>query len=649
MCVLPVPVRGQEAQPDTVIRSESRLVLVDALAVDKKGRFAADLTQKDFKVWEDGKEQKITSFSLESSGVSADRPGKHYFVLFFDTSSGGAEPAIRNEATRFVDGFASPDRYMAVLDYAYNGGLRIGQNFTTDSDRLKKALGSIRGPSGAATLASTGGAAIRGGAGPALAATATSTYAPRELLNSLRALAASLAGIRGRKALVLFGAASQANSDIAMDLRTAIQALNKANVAVYAAGSGNGAGADPGAAAPLAGVRGRQGPTAIPSTDLSTSLLSLGNALAEGTGGLTFVGTSELAASLGKVAQEQDQYYLLGYTPLVEAAEGTCHELKVKVSRGDLEVRARQGYCTAKPADVLSGKPIGKDLEAKAASGAQPTITAKMQLPWFYTAPNVARVNLAMDINTSGVKFRHDKTGFHGEFDLAGTGSVSGGAVAARVSDTVKLDFLTQQQVDEFLVAPYHYENQFEIAPGSYSFRMAFSSGEQAFGKVELPLKIEPWSGQALSASGIALSRDAHPAASLASGLDVSLLEGIRPLISKGVEVVPAGNTGFRVGEKAFFYFEIYEPLLAAIPAKPGAQLPPVSLRLRLLESATGKQLQDSGAKLVSSYMMPGNAVIPVQSVLPIEGLPAGKYAVEVRVMREAGDPVVRTAEFEIN
>ena len=64
--------RAQDAGP--VIRTESREVLVDAVAVDKKGKFATDLTEKDFRVWEDGREQQINGFSLESSGVTAERP-----------------------------------------------------------------------------------------------------------------------------------------------------------------------------------------------------------------------------------------------------------------------------------------------------------------------------------------------------------------------------------------------------------------------------------------------------------------------------------------------------------------------------------------------------------------------------------------------
>ena len=53
----------------------------------------------------------------------------------------------------------------------------------------------------------------------------------------------------------------------------------------------------------------------------------------------------------------------------------------------------------------------------------------------------------------------------------------------------VKLEFDSQQQVEAFLKTPYHYQNQFDIAPGQYTFRMAFSSdssGAQGFGTVIL-------------------------------------------------------------------------------------------------------------------------------------------------------------------
>jgi VWFA-related protein len=640
---------AQDAGP--IIRSEARVVLVDAVAMDKKGKFARDLAEKDFRIWEDGKEQKISAFSLESSGVSSERPSKHYIAMFFDTSNANqaGQMAARQEGIRFVDGFASPDRYMAVISYNLNGGIRVVQNFTTDRDLLRKALtlvpaSSSSAPSPAATPAAPAARGARGrGSGGAAAAPPVDTFAYRDMLASFRSLVNSLATIRGRKALVFFSGGITVSGELTSDLAATIAACNKANVAVYTVDSGPGGigGSNAGSS-----IQVGRNPRAGAAADFIADNRDISISLAEGTGGIAFLTTSDLAASLGKVAQEQDEYYLLAYTPAIDSAEGSCHELRVKVDRSELDVRARKSYCTSKPVDLLSGKPVGNDLEARAASSAAGNITARMQLPWFYSAPNVARVNLAMDIVPSAMKFQKEKGKLHGEFDLAGVAYKPDGTIAARISDAVKLDFDTQPQADAFLKAPYHYENQFEIAPGQYNFRMAFSAGGQGFGKVEAALKIDPWNGQTLSESGLALSHDAHPAADLAAGLDVSLLEGLRPLVAKGTEVVPTGTNQFRADEKAFLYLEAYEPLLATASAD---SMPTVGLRFRILDRATGQQKEDTGVKFAGSFMRPGNPVVPIVSTLPIANLPAGLYKLEVSVMRQTGDPVVRTADFDIN
>jgi hypothetical protein len=117
-------------------------------------------------------------------------------------------------------------------------------------------------------------------------------------------------------------------------------------------------------------------------------------------------------------------------------------------------------------------------------------------------------------------------------------------------------------------------------------------------------------------------------------------------LIAKGTEVVPTGTSQFQKGEPAFVYFEAYEPLLAA--AKQDAPLPLVGVRVRVLDRVTGQQKVDGGVKSVGSYMRAGNPVVPIISPLPTGDLPAGTYRLEVTVMRQTGDPVVRTADFGI-
>ena len=123
-----------------VIKAETRLVLVDAVVTDKKGQYVRDLEQKNFKVWEDNKEQTITSFSFEADPNSPNNNQKHYMVLLFDNSTMdfGEQMRARQAAAQFIDANAGPNRLMAIINYA--GSISVAQNFTADADRLKKQV-----------------------------------------------------------------------------------------------------------------------------------------------------------------------------------------------------------------------------------------------------------------------------------------------------------------------------------------------------------------------------------------------------------------------------------------------------------------------------------------------------------------------------
>src|SRR5258708_17552730 len=53
-------------QSGTVIKKESRLVLVDAGVTDKKGNYLRDPTQNDFKIYEDNKEHQVSTVSTDA-------------------------------------------------------------------------------------------------------------------------------------------------------------------------------------------------------------------------------------------------------------------------------------------------------------------------------------------------------------------------------------------------------------------------------------------------------------------------------------------------------------------------------------------------------------------------------------------------------
>jgi VWFA-related protein len=663
-----------------LIRTEARIVLVDAAVTNKQGEATRDLTAKDFRIEEDGKDQKILEAALENTGT-AERSQKHYFVLFFGTStlSAATVQTMVREAAKFVQGAASPDRYFAVVQFS--GGVRIAQNLTADVARILAALNTVQGssmPSGPGVNPGGPGRASVGLPGGALTGNAgASAFSFTNMLGALRSVSGSLEPVRGRKALVLFSGGNRGENDVNDALPSTVDALNSANVAVYAVGSSGLVGKNraparqPGTVfasrAPatgsvissfqprgLPGLRPDSGGTQPVGSEVRNNDMSGTNAgekaanqsilraLADGTGGFMITAANDLAAELNRVAQEQDAYYLLTYTPAVESPEGSCHNLKVSVRRGGLTLRSRKGYCTTRPPAFLSASQPGGGLEGRALGTEKGSFSVKMEAPYFYSQPGTARVNLVMEVDPMGFQFAKEKGRLHASLDVAGIAARKDGSEAARFSDKVNFDFPDQKGVDAFLSAPYRYTNQFDIAPGDYTLHVAFAQGEKNFGKAAIPLAVEAWNGQAFSASGLALSHNAHPATDIAAALDPSLLEGPQTLISAGTQVTPTGNSTFRVGERGFYYFEAYEPRLGNAP-------PAIMVRTRVLDGAGGKQISDSGQLNAASFVKPGNGTVPIGLVLPSAGLPAGTYRLEVSVNDGSKpEPVMRTVDFEV-
>src|ERR1017187_10210856 len=220
--------RAQEAQPQgtpTVIRTETKLVLVDVVVTGKKNAYVEDLQLKDFKVWEDNKEQQLKTFSF---GADPNAPGgqQRYIVLFFDNSTMGMGEQVqaRQAAARFIESNAGPDRLMAVVNFT--GALQIAQNFTSDIDRLKQVVGGIKtsalapGPE----RASIGVPRLGGGAG---------AYGARSMLLALRSMAQNLSEVPGRKSLILFTSGFLLGNEARSEANAAIDSCNKANVAIY--------------------------------------------------------------------------------------------------------------------------------------------------------------------------------------------------------------------------------------------------------------------------------------------------------------------------------------------------------------------------------------------------------------------------------
>ncbi len=748
----------ETAQPDTVIRTETRLVLVDAVVTDKKGNYVRDLTGKDFKVWEDNKEQTVKTFSFGSDPAAPNTLRNRYIVLFFDNSTMdlGQQMQARQAALKFIDANAGPDRLMAIVNFG--GSLQITQNFTSDAERLRKVVTGVKisniDPSGASTQFQLG--------------SASGDFAVRDGIYALRNLSKNLATVPGRKTLVWLTAGFPLNPEMQSEITATIDTCNKANVAIYpidvrglvsgalrpmfpdgpipdtptlyarqavfgdgdagglrgylqlasfitptsslnsafqshggsSAGSGQASGgghasspgagtstgghaSSPGAGTSTGGGKstgtGSGGKTSGTGTGTGTTTAPRGTGggvanqqytnnplnqassiilpqippsasdnqqvmyqLAQGTGGFVILNTNNLLGGLEKIAKEQNEYYILGYTPS-ESDEGSCHSLKVKVDRGGENVRARTGYCNVKAVDYLAGKSSEKDLENRVAGTAAGNVNASLQAPFFYTSPNTARVNVAMEIPSDSLKFQKEKGNkLHSEMNVLGVAYKPDGSVAAKFSDTVKFD-LDKKELESFHEQPVHYEKQFEMASGQYNLKVAFNGGGEQFGKLETPLKIDAYSPGQFSMSSLTLSKEIHPVSKQNQGLDAALLEDQVPLIIGDAQIIPAGTNRFTKSDKALvLYGEIYEPkMVGADPQK----LPAVAIQMKVIDRKTSEVKVDSG--LMRLPVKTDNAVVPFALKIPPEKLTTGAYRLEVKGLDSLNQSYTRTIDFD--
>jgi hypothetical protein len=239
-----------------------------------------------------------------------------------------------------------------------------------------------------------------------------------------------------------------------------------------------------------------------------------------------------------------------------------------------------------------------------------------------------------MEIVPGTIKFEARQGKLHAEIDLLGIASTADGSVGARFSDTLKLDFDNQAEFEKVKGIPVHYEKEFKIAPGKYSFALAFGSGS-AIGKIETPLDIEPWDTGGLALSSVALSRETHPAADL--GLISSLVQDRTPLIAEGTQFVPSGSSQFAKADTGFFYVEFYDPNPASVTA-----------RVRVLDRKTGDPKWDSGVTKLPVPSSGAKASIPAAARLPLGSLAMGAYQLEITASDSVGKQVKRTVDFEV-
>jgi len=129
-----------EVDEDEVIKVETDLVTLNASVVERAtGRVITGLTQGNFKIVEDGVEQKIVHFETVNAPFD--------LLLLIDLSGSTAKVTdiIRAATTRFVSATRPQDRIAIV---AFSGTTTVVSPFTSNKSVLTTAIKSMQSPNG---------------------------------------------------------------------------------------------------------------------------------------------------------------------------------------------------------------------------------------------------------------------------------------------------------------------------------------------------------------------------------------------------------------------------------------------------------------------------------------------------------------------
>lgn len=319
---------GLLAQSDAV-RTDPRVVRIDAVATDTKGRPIADLDATEFEVIENG--MLLTIESARFSGTS-DEPGA--YALFLDeyhVSPGTSSERARVAALRFVESCLRPDDLLVVLKPL--DSLRAIE-LTADRMSALETIRTFEGRSGDYKPRFAFERSYIAGARSRIDAARSQI-----VTSALNALAARLGGrSSARKSLTVvsegFLTPSGGVRASLPTIQSAIRTANAANVSVYLI--------DPSASNDDAVA------AQVIASDDGPELRDL----AEETDGTTIPGGAGLDGGLRRLASDASAYYLIALQVSGGQIDGRFHPVQVRVTRPGVRLRARSGYLAPSITDV---------------------------------------------------------------------------------------------------------------------------------------------------------------------------------------------------------------------------------------------------------------------------------------------------------
>lgn len=129
----------EEVGEGDIVRVETTLVSIPVSVMDRDGKYIPDLRKEDFRVWEDGVEQRVAYFA------STEKPFTVALVIDTSASTRFKLEEIQDAAIAFVSQLRPDDRVMVV---SFDDKIRVLEQPTSDRSALRNAILQTRIGSG---------------------------------------------------------------------------------------------------------------------------------------------------------------------------------------------------------------------------------------------------------------------------------------------------------------------------------------------------------------------------------------------------------------------------------------------------------------------------------------------------------------------
>ncbi len=272
---------------DEIINVDSSIVVLNATITDFNGKSVIGLKQTQFKVFEDGQEQKVDFFAAEKTPFAA--------VILIDTSGSmeGSVSMARSAAINFLDGLRTDD--MTAI-YNFDSRVSLVQDFSNSRDIAEKVF----------DLKAAG----------------------MTVLNDAIYKAALELSKRSEKRRAIIVLSDGADTKSGRSSDKALKAAIAANATIYTID--------------MSSIN-------MGGKDRFQSQAALKN-FAEKSGGI-FVpapGGVAMREAFKNIVEELGVQYTLGYQPINAKKDGKWRAIEIRVAKPNLTIRTRKGYHATK-------------------------------------------------------------------------------------------------------------------------------------------------------------------------------------------------------------------------------------------------------------------------------------------------------------